>query len=308
MTATIESPEHEVIEEVTVVTTTKTTRKKKLPKQNSITHIVLLLDASGSMRGCESEVVEGINGFVKDQRELNSGDDVRLTLAVFDTKYTVKYNELPIDEFPVLTEYMSGHGGGTSYNDAFVRAMTDLEGMMKAEGRRLAKKANDGGDRVVFVTWTDGEENSSRMYPNSRVWVTDEPIIKSPIPQFQRENLWSYSASANGHWEYQVPQFVKDTKNRLDKLGWNFMFMGADLDAVKVAQIAQDYGYAPMNTMNFQKAYGGCATASGSLSSSTLSYRSSGEVKTSNYFDQSGNTAAPDLGSNTTPTVTDDGK
>lgn len=123
-------------------------------------HIVFVLDKSGSMESIKDRVISGVNEFLDDQRREaeRRGDDVRLTLALFDSPvyggvlgqvgYVLAYANEPIVDIPGLTKETYVPGGATALLDA-------IERTLKVAGDC------DGAERVLMVVMTDGEENSS---------------------------------------------------------------------------------------------------------------------------------------------------
>jgi len=178
------------------------------------THITLVLDRSGSMESIKGATIEGVNAFLKAHRE--APGDCTVTLALFDAParldwqvntptlryvvmpsddskdllpwYWTPYMFAPIAEAANLDEHTFEPRGMTALLDAMARAIRDtgvtLRGM--SEDRRP--------EQVLFVTMTDGEENSSRETTRGALFTMIE---------HQRE-----------------------------KYGWAFGFLGANQDAI----------------------------------------------------------------------------
>lgn len=118
--------------------------------------IVFVLDRSGSMTAIQTEAIGGYNNFLQAQRE--APGDARMTLVLFDDQYESVYNSVPLGDVPELTLKTFRPRGMTALYDAIGRAMHEL-------GKRLAAMPEDDRpNKVIFVTLTDGEENSSRQY------------------------------------------------------------------------------------------------------------------------------------------------
>ena len=124
------------------------------------THIIVVLDKSGSMTNIRSEVTKGFNEYVKDQQKL--GEGARLTLAQFSSGgyriaatdggwYTKTWENVPIAEVEKLDDKNFRLSGGTALLDAIGKTAHEFE--MKEQP-----------EKVIFVIITDGEENSSTMY------------------------------------------------------------------------------------------------------------------------------------------------
>ena len=58
--------------------------------QDKVTHIVVVLDRSGSMDAVRDDAIGGFNAFVSEQRRLDGG--VKLTLVQFDSEWSVTWS------------------------------------------------------------------------------------------------------------------------------------------------------------------------------------------------------------------------
>lgn len=128
-----------------------------------VTHIYVLLDRSGSMEAIRSDVVGGFNAFVAEQKA--GGDDARLTLVQFDTAdpAEVVLDDCPIADVPDLTIGTYVPRGGTPLLDATAQ-------LIKVAKQRTREHRAAGEDpSVVFVTITDGQENSSHRFTLEKV-------------------------------------------------------------------------------------------------------------------------------------------
>lgn len=128
------------------------------------THIVVLLDRSGSMSSIVNDVIGGFNTFLADQQA--NGPDARVSIILFDSQdpQEVVVWGAPITEAVALDRTSYVPRGGTPLLDAtglaIGRVMVD-QGAREATGLRK--------DDIVFVTVTDGEENQSREYTLEKV-------------------------------------------------------------------------------------------------------------------------------------------
>lgn len=128
------------------------------------THIVALLDRSGSMSSIVNDVIGGFNTFLADQQA--NGPDARVSIILFDSQdpQEVVVWGAPITEAVALDRTSYVPRGGTPLLDAtglaIGRVMVD-QGAREATGMRK--------DDIVFVTVTDGEENQSREYTLEKV-------------------------------------------------------------------------------------------------------------------------------------------
>jgi uncharacterized protein YegL len=125
----------------------------------STTHIYVLLDRSGSMASIAGDVIGGFNTFLKDQ-QIN-GSDARVTLVQFDSQdpQEIIASSVPITEITSLTSDTFVPRGGTP--------LLDATGKLIGRAKLNAQLRSDNGleaEDIVFVTITDGHENSSREF------------------------------------------------------------------------------------------------------------------------------------------------
>lgn len=128
------------------------------------THIVVLLDRSGSMSSIANDVIGGFNSFLSEQRA--NGADARMSLIQFDSQdaqATTAWG-LPIAEMTELDNHSFQPRGSTPLLDATGLAIGRT--MVDQQARIAAGLAPED---VVFVTITDGEENCSREFNLAKV-------------------------------------------------------------------------------------------------------------------------------------------
>ncbi|MFM8794395.1 MAG: vWA domain-containing protein [Acidimicrobiales bacterium] len=123
------------------------------------THIVVLLDRSGSMAPIANDVIGGFNQYLEEQQK--DGSDARISIVLFDSQNpqeTVMWGA-PISEAIALDRTSFVPRGGTPLLDAtgltIGRVMVDQQSRVAA-----GIPACD----IVFVTVTDGEENQSHEF------------------------------------------------------------------------------------------------------------------------------------------------
>jgi len=141
--------------------------KKLMTKKNN-TYIAMVIDRSGSMDSIRTPTIEGLNTFIRQQKE--DPDGTRLTYAQFDDVYEVVHDNVPISEMPIL-----GH------KDFVPRGMTAL---MDAIGQTINRVSThiatqltvDQPNKVIIVIVTDGHENSSTKFNKSSIHelITDK--------------------------------------------------------------------------------------------------------------------------------------
>ncbi|MCG7610758.1 MULTISPECIES: VWA domain-containing protein [Mycobacterium] len=152
---------------------------------SNLTHLIFLLDRSGSMQSIKSDVIGGFDAFLAEQRTAD-GQCVA-TLAQFDHDYEVVYQGIPLDQVPSLALDPRGR---TALLDSMGKLITDTGAQIDA----LPEDEKPG--TVVVAIMTDGHENASSEWRR--------PDIKALVEQQTNEH------------------------------GWEFLYMGADQDAVEV--------------------------------------------------------------------------
>jgi hypothetical protein len=122
-----------------------------------ITHVLLIVDMSGSMAGLAEDVRGGFNTYVHDLAK----DDgrYRITATVFDTEFEPLCVAAKLKDVPTMTEANYRPRGMTALLDAVGKTVTDFE----------AATTLADGERVLCVVQTDGAENSSREFNSARI-------------------------------------------------------------------------------------------------------------------------------------------
>lgn len=124
-------------------------------------HILFLLDRSGSMSSIKSAVIEGFNGFITSQKGEDGTADV--TFIQFDTKYELVFKDTDLREVPLLTDKTFIPRGMTALLDAMGRAIDELGQKLKS------KKEADRPENVIVAVLTDGQENSSTNFTQNAI-------------------------------------------------------------------------------------------------------------------------------------------
>lgn len=129
--------------------------------QHDYMDITIVLDRSGSMAAIADDTRGGFNQFVAEQRAVPG--KCLLTLVRFDHEFETVFASKPIAEVPTLD--------GSNYQPRGYTALLDAQGRAIVEaGERLSQLADsERPAKVLFVTITDGQENSSREYNAERL-------------------------------------------------------------------------------------------------------------------------------------------
>jgi len=141
------------------------------------TYIAVVLDRSGSMSSIKADTIGGFNTFLKDQKA--QPGEATITLAQFDDKYDIVYNDINIHAAAELNDSTFVPRGMTALYDAVCRTIdtvgSDLHSL----------KESDKPEKVIFVIITDGGENSSQEFKNIEA-------VKSRIKEQTEKYNWQF--------------------------------------------------------------------------------------------------------------------
>jgi len=139
-------------------TTTITTVTEEIidnPELTEKTHIICILDRSGSMSSIIDDSIGGFNSFLKKQKELP--DKATITVVLFDDKYDVLFSGVDINETKEITSDQWYPRGTTALYDTIGKTIND-------EKNKLNNLGNEKPNKVLVCIVTDGLENSSHEY------------------------------------------------------------------------------------------------------------------------------------------------
>jgi len=140
-------------------------------KSKPITHVLMVLDRSGSMWSLAEDVRGGFNEYMKGL-SLDTKNDYRVSVTLFSTEYRQLCENAPLDDVPVLDSTNYQTWGNTALYDAVGKTITEFKTVL---GKR---------DKVLMVIQTDGKENSSREFNASQVG--------SMIKAYEATGNWSF--------------------------------------------------------------------------------------------------------------------
>lgn len=128
-------------------------------------HIIFVLDDSGSMQSCRDNTINGFNEYLKAQQEdaIKTGIQTFVSLYKFDgssVKCTVEH--INVHEVAPLDHNSYNPKGGTNLLDA-------MGGVMMQINTKLTAVKKKDRESVIITVLTDGEENSSRTFRNTDI-------------------------------------------------------------------------------------------------------------------------------------------
>lgn len=191
--------------------------------------IVFILDRSGSMFSIKGDTIGGFNQFVDEQKGVSG--DVRMSLVQFDDEYEVVFEDVGIKKVKDLNGTTYEPRGMTALLGAIGKTVTDR----KAAYKKLKKKYRPG--KVAVVILTDGIENASNHAEWSR-----------PFADVQK---------------------IHDLVTQQRDKGWEFIFLGANMDAIATAT---SFGMSAGAAGNFAPTGAGVRSAYAASGSLTTSY------------------------------------
>jgi len=116
--------------------------------------IVLVLDQSGSMSHTTDATIKGVNVMIEEQSSIPG--TAYLTLTLFDTGVLERYTAGDLSTIPAMARNGDNSfqpSGGTALYDAVAQTIRSTEAWLVA---------NPFKGKVIFVIFTDGQENSSK--------------------------------------------------------------------------------------------------------------------------------------------------
>lgn len=116
-------------------------------------NIFVVLDRSGSMSTIAQDAIGGFNTFIKAQQEIEG--EANVTLAIFDDRYDIVFENVPVDKVVPLTSKDYIPRGWTALLDAVGYSLSTLEELSP--------------EKAILCVITDGEENQSREYTHAMI-------------------------------------------------------------------------------------------------------------------------------------------
>jgi hypothetical protein len=183
------------------------------------THLLLVVDRSGSMTVIRDDMVGGIDELFSEQAKVEG--KCLVDYVQFDTVHETVLEDTPVADAKAKLDPR----GGTALFDAVGRATVALGEKLNA----LPEHARPGLVQVVVVT--DGYENSSRE------WTGDA-----------------------------VRKLIKEQE---EKYSWDYVFLGANMDAVETGS---SYGFSGTKSLTYTNdtVYAAAASTSGYVTRSRL--------------------------------------
>lgn len=211
--------------------------------KKDFTSINVILDKSGSMGPLTDDTIGGFNKFL-DEQKLVPGE-ATLSLCAFNEECTFVYDWVPLSSIQPLDDEKYSPKGNTALLDA-IGVTID-----KVGNKLSAMKEDERPSKVLFLIITDGQENASHL--------------KKQYDMNFREA--SFKVNMN-ELQYPLNRIKEMIKHQKEKYNWSFIFLGANLDAIK--------GGNSLGTITHQysPSTSGTAKLYNQISDATTTYRS----------------------------------
>ena len=138
------------------------------------THIVIIADTSGSMEIMGTTPCRKLNGFIQEQK------GATFSCYTFEDEWKILFENKSTEE-AVISELKTG--GGTALYSSLCKIMDktveDISNIPET----------DKPTRVIFVIYTDGDENSSKGKYSGEL---GRLLVKSKIEDLQSRNGWVF--------------------------------------------------------------------------------------------------------------------
>jgi hypothetical protein len=141
--------------------------------KEKLTHIIFVVDRSGSMGSIAKDMIGGYNQFIEDQKKLE-GECV-VSFYQFDNVYESVFERVPLKDVVELTAETYVPRAMTALYDAMGRTINSY-------GEFLSSiPEEERPERVLFVTITDGDNNASIEFDMAKV----AELVKTQTEKYQ---------------------------------------------------------------------------------------------------------------------------
>lgn len=177
------------------------------------THVLMIVDMSGSMHRLAADVRGGFNSYIEGLRaKAGPGQQkhtFRVTAVTFDERYLPLCIDADVAAVPALTEENYAPAGQTALLDAVGKTVRDFEQRVQLGEH----------DRVMCVVQTDGHENASTEWD----WAAIQDLVKA-------------RTASGGQWAFAYIGAGADTWDQAQRMGYNrSMYVGTRATATGTA-------------------------------------------------------------------------
>lgn len=191
---------------------------KKTQKAHGLTtHILIVLDSSGSMGVCRDVTISGFNEYIQDRKK--DEGNVLFTLVTFDTHPRLAMKTVPVKEAMELNHQSYCPDGCTALYDACGFGITHLE--------------KSKADRYLVCIMTDGEENASKEYTREQVF--------SMIKEREGRGNWTFTFLGANQDSYRNAQAMGMQQHNT----YNYAYASANLGIRGMSVATSNYMASP---------------------------------------------------------------
>lgn len=141
--------------------TTIPSNDKGVKAGNNGTHLVLILDESGSMMDFQAATISGFNEFIETQRK-EDPKTIITTVKFEGGNIRILHDAVKINKIKPITHEDFCPCGGTNLFDAIGTSIAKMD-------RSLSDLKKKKRPNVLFVIFTDGLENMSKEYTSEHI-------------------------------------------------------------------------------------------------------------------------------------------
>src|ERR1035437_6760176 len=127
------------------------------------THIIFILDKSGSMEKTKDSAISGFNEHVQQAQEYAKTQDILVSLYTFNGEVMEHFFEQPVETLKEITEKDYKPKGSTAMRDAIGHAVKKMIDCTK----------NETDSSFLVYTISDGETNEDKNFPNTDKGIAD---------------------------------------------------------------------------------------------------------------------------------------
>lgn len=196
------------------------------------THIAMIIDRSGSMSSCWSDVVGGYKTIVEDNQKLEG--KCTFTLVAFDDRYEVIEDFTPISD--VNSTLSIRPRGSTALLDAIGKTIVSV-------GEKLASmKESLRPMKVCIMIQTDGYENASREFKKEDI----QKLIKEQSDKYSWEFMFlgASLASVEEARSYGIKANNVSVYDSYNNTGDTFTLLGEKMSNMRSAESMVEYSAA----------------------------------------------------------------
>lgn len=198
--------------------------------KKNYSHIILLIDRSGSMTSIQKDMEGGLAEFIKKQK-LVAGK-CTLTAYEFDTEFTKLYSLIDLSEVKNIEIHPRG---GTALIDSMVKTI-DIAGNELA-----GLEENERPEKIIFITITDGQENASREFTSEQ--------LKERVTRQENDYKWEFIYLGANQDAFSVAgsigiKSMKSSNFNATRKGIDTMFLNLSAATTRYRSAPTNYSFA----------------------------------------------------------------